>query len=177
MLLMLACEDSYHPKPFGYFRFDLPEHNYQAYSSQCGFSFEHPVYARVFDGQEACWKNLYIKPIDGTIHLTYEQISGNFDLFLENSQELVYQHTSKADGIKQSTYINEEKKVFGMLYELMGNTASAIQFYATDSTDHFLRGALYFNSAPNQDSLAPLIEFATQDIRYLMSTIQWTTSE
>jgi gliding motility-associated lipoprotein GldD len=168
-----GCDDSFSPKPSGYFRFDLPNHEYQKHESDCGISFDIPTYAKVYPGDQDCWMNLFIAPIQATVHISVNQVDDNLDQFLEDAQELVYKHTSKSEGIKQSLFEDNIKRVHGMLYELSGEPASAVQFYATDSTDHFIRGALYFYSAPNSDSLAPLVEFATEDIRQLISSIEW----
>ena len=70
-------------------------------------------------------------------------------------------------------YEDKEKSVYGVLYEIKGNAASSVQFYATDSTKHFLRGALYFNTVPNKDSLAPAIQFVEEDIIHLIETLSW----
>ena len=85
----------------------------------------------------------------------------------------VKNHITKADAINEQPFINHENKVFGILYDLKGNTASAVQFYVTDSTRHFLRGSLYFSAEPNADSLAPVIDFFREDIIHLIETLKW----
>ena len=173
LLILVACEADYKPKPMGYFRFDLPKHEYVEFTSECGYQLDIPNYSKMYPGKEECWNNLFIVPVRGTVHLTHQKITGDINQFLAASQDLVYEHTSKADGIKQSVFENSDTKVYGMLYELIGNAASSVQFYVTDSTDNFLRGALYFNSAPNKDSLAPLVTFAAEDIRHMISSLEW----
>jgi gliding motility-associated lipoprotein GldD len=92
---------------------------------------------------------------------------------LEDSRELAYKHTIKAESINEKIFLKPGRNVYGMLYEIEGNTASSVQFYLTDSTKHFLRGALYFNIQPNKDSLAPVINFVKEDIKILMETFKW----
>ncbi|NOZ45910.1 MAG: gliding motility lipoprotein GldD, partial [Chlorobi bacterium] len=70
-------------------------------------------------------------------------------------------------------FINYDDNVYGILYDIKGNAASSINFFVTDSTQHFLRGALYFNSKPNKDSLAPVVDFIRKDIVHLMETFKW----
>jgi gliding motility-associated lipoprotein GldD len=82
-------------------------------------------------------------------------------------------HIALADAIDQQVYNNQENKVYGILYDLKGNTASAVQFYVTDSVNHYLRGSLYFSAEPNADSLAPVIEFFRADILHLIETLKW----
>ena len=70
--------------------------------------------------------------------------------------------------------INPERDVYGLMYFLEGEgVASPLQFYVTDSTRHFLRGSLYFNIYPNNDSLQPVIDFITDDVRHLITTLEW----
>jgi gliding motility-associated lipoprotein GldD len=68
---------------------------------------------------------------------------------------------------------NPEQHVYGMVYEIGGNAASSIQFHVTDSSQNFLRGALYFYAMPNADSLAPVISFVRSDIDHLLKTFKW----
>jgi gliding motility-associated lipoprotein GldD len=70
-------------------------------------------------------------------------------------------------------FINEKERVYGILYDIKGNSASSLQFYLTDSSRHFFRGALYFNVQPNKDSLAPVIDYFREDIIYLIETFSW----
>jgi gliding motility-associated lipoprotein GldD len=61
-----------------------------------------------------------------------------------------------------------------MLFDIRGlGVASTYQFYLTDSIRHFVRGALYFDGPPNNDSLAPVIEFLKLDIDHLLNTFKW----
>ena len=110
----------------------------------------------------------------GTIHLSYKSVDGNLNKYLEDSHYMMTKHISRAMGIRDSVIMNPEKKVYGLVYFLEGEgVASPLQFYLTDSTNHFLRGSLYFNVKTNNDSLAPVIDFITDDIRHLISTIEW----
>ena len=96
------------------------------------------------------------------------------DSLLDQSYQLnVKYHVSKADAIKEQVYSNSENKVYGILYDLKGNTASAVEFYVTDSLSHYLRGSLYFASEPNADSLVPVIDFFREDIIHLIETLKW----
>ncbi len=82
-------------------------------------------------------------------------------------------HITRADAINEELIYNTDKRVFGILYDLKGNTATAVQFFVTDSINHFLRGSLYFSSEPNPDSLAPVIDFFRQDIAHMIETLKW----
>ena len=92
----------------------------------------------------------------------------------EKIKELLVEELSiKADDITEQPYVDDSAKVYALLYELKGNTASAIQFVATDSVKHFFRGALYFNNTPNQDSVAPVREYIREDIIRLLESLRW----
>jgi gliding motility-associated lipoprotein GldD len=59
------------------------------------------------------------------------------------------------------------------MYNLKGNTASSDTVLFTDSVKHFVRGSLYFDVAPNKDSLGPVIDYLRTDIEHLMETFRW----
>ncbi|MDH3382124.1 MAG: gliding motility lipoprotein GldD [Flavobacteriaceae bacterium] len=174
MLLMSSCTQEYIPKPREYFRIDLPEKDYKQYESDYPFSFENPVYSRVIDkNKDSCWVDVIFPDFDATIFLTYRVVKNNLDVYLEEAHSFAYKHTVKADAINEFMLTYPEHKVYGVIYEIKGNAASSVNFYATDSTSNYLRGALYFNVVPNKDSLAPVIEFLTDDIAHIIETLEW----
>ncbi len=176
-ILLVRCSENYTPKPRGYFRVTFPEKKYQKFESNAPYSFDIPVYSKMLpdtiDKDGKWWYNLVFPSMKATIHISYKDIKGNLQKYLEDSRTLVYKHTIKADAINEQTFINPEKKVYGILYEIKGNAASPYQFFITDSAKHFVRGALYFNVYPNKDSLAPSFKFLKKDIVHLMETVEW----
>ena len=81
---------------------------------------------------------------------------------------------SKGDNYKKITkFVNEEKKVFGTLFSVVGNAASQYQFFLTDSTKHFLVGSLYFYARPNYDSIYPAADYLQKDIIHLIESFKW----
>lgn len=172
-----SCTDNYTPKPKGYYRIDFPEKRYRVYQSGCSFTAEIPVYAIVtpdeFAKNEPCWMNIVIKSLNAKIHLSYKNIHQNLSVLLDDAHTLAYKHSIKADAINEKVFINHEKKVYGILYEIKGDAASSVQFFMTDSTDHYIRGALYFNTNPNKDSLAPVVQFLKTDIVHFIETLNW----
>ena len=173
----LSCDRSFPPKPEGYARIDYPEKAFKLYTEDEHYQFEIPVYAYVEPdssrGAQPGWFNLAIPALNGKIHLSYKQVNGNLGEYIADSRTLVYKHTVKADGIEETPFIQRDHRRFGMVYDLKGNVASAVQFFITDSTNHFLRGSLYFNSAPNRDSLNPVIDFLREDIIHMIETTEW----
>ena len=116
---------------------------------------------------------MVIPRLNGKIHLSYKPVGDQLNELITDCRELVYKHTVKAHGIEETPFIVRDEKRFGMIYDLKGDVASAVQFFITDSTDHFLRGSLYFNSRPNRDSLNPVIDFLREDIIHLIETTRW----
>lgn len=176
-ILLVQCSENYTPKPRGYFRTTFPEKKYQKFESNAPYSFDIPIYSKMLpdtiDKDGSWWYNLVFPSMKATIHISYKDIGGNLGKYIEDSRTLVYKHTIKADAINEQTFVNPEKKVYGILYEIKGNAASPYQFFVTDSSKHFVRGALYFNVYPNKDSLAPSFKFLKQDIIHLMETVEW----
>ena len=177
VILFVGCTNHYTPLPSGYFRIDMPEKEYQLFDSIQPYRFEYPAYAKVKPDtdtpNETNWVNIAFPRFNGTIHISYKAISGNIDEVMEESRRLAYKHTIKADAIGERLYDDPERHLFGVLYEIKGNAASPLQFSVTDSTRHFLRGSLYFNSVPNKDSLAPVVDFLREDMMHLMETLNW----
>lgn len=175
--ILVACTQNYTPRPPGYMRIDFPEKKYVKYDTNCPYTFDIPVYSKVnYDikyNAEPCWFNLEFPGYNGKIHISYKPINNNLADYSEDSREFVYKHAIKADAIEEQIYEHEEKHVYGIIYDIKGNAASSLQFILTDSTKHFLRGALYFNTKPNKDSLAPVISFIRQDIVRIMESAEW----
>lgn len=176
--VLIACEQSYTPKPRGYFRIDLPEKNYTRFDSTYPYSFEYPVYATISPdtrpSSEDYWMNLDFPDFNGQIHISYKPVQDNLIEYLENTRTFVIKHIPKAEAINDTLIYRPESRVFGLIYYIEGSVAaSPCQFFVTDSTSHFLRGALYFNISPNNDSLEPVIRFIEQDIKHLVSTFKW----
>lgn len=177
LLVTASCNRTGQPRPRGYFRIDLPAKEYQTYNQSCPYSFEFPVYATISPSDEKdaepCWINISFPQYRSKIHISYKKIEGNLPRLLEDTYTLTYNHTIKADAIAETPFANPVDKVYGVLYDLKGNTATAVQFYLTDSVNHFIRGSLYFSAAPNSDSLAPVMKFFRDDIVRLMETTRW----
>jgi gliding motility-associated lipoprotein GldD len=183
MVLMLtligmgSCRQHHTPKPRGYFRINLPEKEYATFEEEYPYVFEYPNYATIIPdtsaNAEKYWLNISFKELNGQIHVSYKAVNNNFNQLMEDSRKLAYKHTIKADAINERMFYDEINNVTGVLYEIKGNAASPMQFYATDSLHHFIRGSLYFNAIPNQDSIAPVVNFIQDDVIRLMESLRW----
>ena len=154
-------------------RLDYPKPNYKTIHSDCPFSFEMNGNATLTQ-KKNCGLNLNYPTMKATLYLTYQDVhNNNLDSLLQDAQKLAYDHTIKANSIPEQPYINPDKKVYGMFYMINGNAATQAEFYATDSINHFLNGALYFEAKPNFDSIYPAVVYLREDIRRLMETVSW----
>jgi gliding motility-associated lipoprotein GldD len=169
-----SCEEQYTPKPKGYFRLTFPEKQYQKYEGSYPYNFEFPTYARIVDYKpDSGWMNIYFPCAKATMYLTYKNVLNNTVSLSEQTRTFAYKHTIKADAIDETPFVNAEKKVYGILYDIKGNAASSLNFYLTDSSKHFLSAALYFSTRPNKDSLAPALDFLRKDMLHFIETFEW----
>jgi len=180
----IACnneDDVYSPKPRGYSRIIFPKKEYRKFDTACAYKFEVPVYAQITSDKhknaEPCWFNIEFPSYKATIHLSYKTVNNNVADYIEDSHNFANRHQIKATGLEETVIARDSAKVYGLLFDIAGNTASSIQFYLTDSTQHFLRGALYFNAVPNIDSLKIVIDFIRQDVIHLINTTSWKTPQ
>ena len=182
---LVACRpETYTPKPRGYYEIALPRRGYQSFNDPSfPYSFEYPTYGRIvrdtsFFGQKPenpYWINIDIPSLGGSIYISYKAIGANQTLnkVIEDTYEMTMFHTKRADNIEDVVFHNDDAHVHVILYNVTGNAASAYQFYLTDSVKHYLRGALYFDVSPNADSLKPVNQFLSADLKHIMETLRW----
>jgi len=183
MVSFSSCREVPVPKPKGYFRIDLPQKKYLMFNEtdqakNLPLKFEYPVYGNISekgdDNSEPGWFNIDFPAYKARIYLTYKDVGGDLESLIEQTYTMnVKNHITKADAINEQLIDDKGNRIFGILYDLKGNTASAVQFYVTDSINHYLRGSLYFESEPNADSLAPVIDFFREDVIHLIETLKW----
>jgi gliding motility-associated lipoprotein GldD len=193
LVSFFSCGDDeddvvYSPKPRGYFRIDFPEKNYRSFDSLSECSFEIPTYAYVqieknqaksvdtgrYANARPHWMNIKYPKFKATVNMTHLWVHDNLNNYLEDSHFFAFsKHQIKATGIDQSVVLRDSAKVYGLVFDIEGNTASSVQFYLTDSTKHFLRGALYFDARTNIDSLKLVIDFIRKDLIRMITTTKW----
>ena len=176
-VLLSSCGKTSIPRPYGYFRVDLPLHSYRMIDTlNLPYRFELPKNARLINritAGEVYWIDLYYPKLNASIYCSYKPVQGNLINLLEDTRKIVYKHSVRADGIGEKVFDHTEKNVHGILYDLKGNTASSVQFVLTDSTHNFFRGALYFNNVPNKDSIAPMAKYIREDVIQIMESFEW----
>lgn len=173
MLVAVSCGKKSIPKPVGELRLEYPEPKYNLFESGCGYRFEFSDYAKILPAKKPCWFYISYPQMKAKVFITYFPIKNDFLLHVKEAEKMVYEHTIRASSIDTKSFSYPEKKVYGNFYELKGQTASNIQFYATDSTRHFVTANLYFNTRPKPDSLAPAVDYIKKDLRHLIDTFEW----
>lgn len=182
-LLLAACgsSESYVPKPRAYPRLDLPAKSYRMWDSAgIPYKFEIPAYAAM--GKDTTgvytlqpyWFNLNFRPFNATLHITYYRFSGwnQFDSLVDDTRRLVNKHIQRAEEIEEIP-LSPSKDVSGLMFNISGNTATNLNFYLTDSSRNFFRGALYFNRQAATDSVAPVFDYMKKDVEHLIRTFRW----
>ncbi len=176
---LVGCNETFLPKPPGYNRIDLPNHSFKTLTEGFPYQFDYSTYSKVeadtFNLDEEAWANLNYSDFGAKVHLTYKRIDGdkvNFKQLSSDAFRLTAQHQVKAYGIEEAVLLTPEGYT-GVVAELTGEVPTQFQFFVTDSTKNFLRGALYFNTAMKNDSLSPVIEFIKEDMVHLMNSVKF----
>lgn len=178
-LVLVSCGRDYSPKPKAYPRFDLPTATYRPLAAQHPYAFEYSTHANIlpdtFALAEPHWIFVYYPAFKASVQLTYKPVQNNPERLrkmIDDAYRLSAKHQVKAASIQETVMLTKTGKTAGLL-KLEGEVPSHFQFFVTDSTKHFLRGALYLNTATANDSLAPIIDYVKQDILHMLNTLQW----
>lgn len=201
IVFIVSCNSPYTSKKEGYYKIDFPKKVYTTFNDPAfPYSFEYPVYAKIAkdssyfnDGAgNPYWLNIVFPSFNGTIFISYKNINGtsvykvknpdgtyrdsighnNFEKMVNDAFQLTYKNDVKASSINDSV-MHTPNNVTGIFFTLSGNVATAKQFFLSDTTHHFLRGALYFDATPNEDSLRPVNAFLQADMKHLINTLKW----
>lgn len=177
--VLTGCEKTYLPKPEGYNRIDLPTHSYQSLKEQHPYWFEYSQHAKIYKDSsyiaEPHWIDIYYPEFKANVQLTYKPIKGDTTVFKELTEDayrLTSKHQIKAYSIEDQVVKTPSGKT-AIVSELSGEVPSQFQFFVSDTTNHFFRGALYFRTATKNDSLAPVIEYLKEDIVHMINTLAW----
>ncbi len=184
---LISCSNDKNttPKPKTYFRIDVPKPDYLTFDTlNLPFTFQYPDYGIIEKVQSNNsnsnpnnkWFNISFENYGSTLYLTFVNLSKSMtlDTLVNDSYNFTKEHDKFSSGVIERQYYNKEEKVFGYVFDIKGSqVASPYQFYVTDSSKYFLRGALYFNFKANNDSLAPIINRLKTDIDYMISTLKW----
>jgi gliding motility-associated lipoprotein GldD len=198
---LIGCNSTYTSKKQGYYKIDFPKRQYVKFDNpRFPFSFEYPVYARIDQdslylfqkGKDPYSINIDFPSLNGKIYMTYKVIGETsnyqvkntsgvyrdsigkniFQNLVDDCYKLTYKNDIKAYSI-QDSIMHTPNNITGIFFRLSGNVATAKQFFLSDSVHNFLRGALYFDATPNEDSLRPVNDFLQEDMKHIINTLQW----
>ena len=176
-IFFVACSGVSTPKPYGYYRITPPDTAYMNFANANAnypYTFALSTNAVVQPrADEPYWINLYYPALDATIHCSYKPVHNNLRELTNDALDFVYRNASFANAIPEREYSHPEAKVYGVLFDLEGNTASSCQFFVTDSTRHFFRASVYCNCPPNADSLAPVYNYLRTDVIRMVESFEW----
>ena len=179
LIITGACTTDYIPKPKGFNRIILPLPEFHQLPDTFPYSFQYSKHAKLLRDSswiaERYWIDLFYPKLEANIQVTYKPINGIEGLreeYQEDAYKLTTKHQIKAYSIEEINVLLPNGSV-AVVSELEGQVPSQFQFYVTDSINHFLRGALYFKTATQNDSLAPVIEYLKQDMMHLLNTLDW----
>lgn len=181
LLWLASCNSDYTIRRKGYYKIDFPKHEYRQFSMPgYPYTFEYPVYASVVqdttlfaDNDTPYWINIDFPQFKGKIYISYKQVGKtDFNKLVNDAFTMTYKHTAKATEI-QDSLMKTDAGLTGVWFNVGGNAATAHQFFITDSVKHFLRGALYFDTTPNEDSLTIVNNFLQEDMKHLINSFKW----
>jgi gliding motility-associated lipoprotein GldD len=175
---LVVGDDTLVPKPRGFFRIALPAAEYRSYDSECPIKLDVSTAAQVEIfrdrlSQDSCWFNIYYPKYNARVHCTYISVKNRLPQLIEDAYGFAAKHEMKASALRRTLVSDSLRNVHGIIYDIEGDAASNVQFFLTDSAEHFLRGALYFFNPPNPDSIAPVLAFVRGDIDRIAQTLEW----
>ncbi len=171
-LVLNSCQDDVLPKPQAFLHLEYPVVDYHRFVNDCPFSFVISKASNI-EFKKTCNALIHYPKQKATVHITYRRVQGNLKEILKEADKLTTKHTVKADAIIPRVFENKEKRVFGVLFDVQGQSASNIQFHLTDSSKHVLTAALYFKVQPNYDSIFPAVSYIKNDMIQMMESFEW----
>lgn len=175
IIMLLGCSETPTPKPNGFPRIDLPVAQYENWESNCAFSFRKSTSTTIeVPKGDSCFFNLIYPSLNAKLHFSYIPVDGHLKGLIDQEYKLREKHNQFSTSVQERVFQNPSKKVNALLFNITGTRAATpLQFFITDSTNHFFRGVLYFNTSPNNDSLSTVIDFIRTDVDTLIESFSW----
>jgi len=183
VLLGSCTSDPPVPKPRTFPRMTFPERiNNTVRLAECPFTFEFPTYGTIktqssFFGEtppHPCWFDIHISDFNADLYISYHEIEvrKDFEDLIRDTYKIAGKINQRSDYMEEIR-IKNGAGIAGMKFLFDGAAASPLHFYMSDTTTHFVKGALYYNERVRPDSLQPATEFILNDIDHLLSTLRW----
>jgi gliding motility-associated lipoprotein GldD len=173
---IVACgEKASTPRPRAYPLVEYPERAYTTYdTTACPITFRYPSYGEIKYKKENCWFDIYMPVFNARLHCSYVPLQNKAEHaeLVRDAFVIAGKINEKANYMEESR-IRNPQGVNGLLLNWTGPAASPVHFFLSDSTNHFFKAALYFDSRVQPDSLAPMVTFIKQDIDSLIASFNW----
>ncbi len=173
LCIFFSCNKNVLPKPKAYLALEFPFPKYVLTNEYCRFSFEINKISKINNKENRCLKIINYPKMRAKVYLSHLEVKSNLDSLLNDAYKMPMKHISQAIDIHEKVYSNPIENKYGTLFRIVGNSASQLQFFLTDSTSNFLVGSLYFYTRPNYDSLMPAATYIEKDLIHLMETLKW----
>lgn len=171
-MLLIGCKQNTLPKPRAYLSLNYPKPAYETIGVDCPYTFDINQFAKLVY-EENCWNKIVYPKMKATVYLSYIPVENNLDSLLYDAYQMPSKHIIKAEEIPERIFKNPSNRVYGTLFRVVGETASQVQFFLTDSINHFIVGSLYFYAKPNYDSIMPAAHYIETDIIHLIDSFYW----
>ena len=176
VFMCFSCDEIPVPKPKAFLSLDYPRASYLKSQLELPFEFEKNKLAQLNiskKNNKVEGITLRYPTLKASVFINYKKIDNNLEKYISDVRAMTQKHLQVADEISERMYENDSQKLYGMFYDLKGNVASQSQFYVSDSTRHFISGALYFETKPNYDSILPAINYIQKDMMHLIESLRW----
>ncbi|NBB89361.1 MAG: hypothetical protein GVX96_06230 [Bacteroidetes bacterium] len=186
--LFFSCsEETGTPKPRMFPKVEYPEGNFEFLDREnCPFTFKVPDYTDIerdpkyqrLNPPHECWFNIVYPMFQARLYCSYAPLSGveSFDNYKGDAFDIVDQINRRSDYMEEYRFENPQG-VSGIVFDFSGPAASPMQFFLSDTTRHFFKMALYYDTQNEPDSLGPISEFIKRDMGHMLETFQWTQPE
>ncbi len=176
VIMCFACNEIHVPKPKAFLSLEYPKASYS--ESQLGLPFEFEINQLAelsFSKKNNTPQGVTLRypTLKASVFINYKRVDDNVEKYISDVRKMTQKHVQVADEISERKYEDPTHNLYGMFFELKGNVASQSQFYATDKKNHFVSGALYFESKPNYDSILPAVNYIQKDLKHLMESLRW----
>ena len=174
-----SCEEPINqPRKYGFPRMELPEgFGYKTFSNEsCPFTFDFPDYGEISrDMSDSCWVDINFPGYDLTWHFTYrntEESNKSRGQHFEEYRRLIYKHSSKASHIEANPMEAPSGK--GTLFEIYGEVGTPQQVFLYDQKEEdIMMMSFYYQTATENDSLAPLTVYMKEEVQKMLQTFKW----
>ena len=176
IFVCFSCDEIHVPKPKAFLSLEYPKAAYIESSLDLPFSFETNTLAHLTISKKSNILEgviLRYPTLKAAVFINYKKVDNSVEKNISDARAMTQKHLQIADEISERKYENTQQSMYGMFYDLKGNVASQTQFYVTDSTNHFISGALYFETKPNYDSILPAISYIQKDLMHFIETLRW----